>query len=168
MQIMNMPFPPLSLFSSLPRPIFHLYCKVSIAFYIDEEHFQQTFAKAPTTTMLDSRKAFTSMLKLFLIKVLWWALFMKPNLRFGLIKLGWLTGFFKPEGTSTPFYSYSFLILINWLVSLEFMKFFVIYHKVASSRPVYYSILNSFGQRSQYISIKFPLHKQSENPWMCY
>ena len=39
-----------------------------------------------------------------------------------------------------------------------------IYHKVAGSRPVYYSILNSFGQRSQYISIKFPLHKQSENP----
>ena len=67
MQIMNMPFPSLSLFSSLPRPIFHLYCKVSIAFYIDEEHFQQTFAKAPTT-MLDSPKAFTSMLKLFLIK----------------------------------------------------------------------------------------------------
>ena len=30
------------------------------------------------------------------------------------------------------------------------------YSKVASSRPVYYSILNSFGQRSQYISIKFP------------
>ena len=29
---------------------------------------------------------------------------------------------------------------------------------------VYYSILNSFGQRSQYISVKFPLHKQSENP----
>ena len=43
-----------------------------------------------------------------------------------------------------------------------------IYRKVASSRLVYYSILNSFGQRSQYISIKFPLHKQSENPWMCY
>ena len=38
------------------------------------------------------------------------------------------------------------------------------YRKVASSRPVYYSILNSFGQWSQYISIKFPLHKQSENP----
>ena len=36
------------------------------------------------------------------------------------------------------------------------------YHKVVSSRPVYYSILNSFGQR--YISIKFPLHKRSENP----
>ena len=75
-----MPFPPLSLFSSLPRPIFHLYCKVSIAFYIDEEHFQQTFAKAPTTTMLDSRKAFTSMLKLFLIKVLRWALFINSIL----------------------------------------------------------------------------------------
>ena len=35
------------------------------------------------------------------------------------------------------------------------------YRKVGSTRPVYYSILNSFGQRSQYISIKFPLHKQS-------
>ena len=42
------------------------------------------------------------------------------------------------------------------------------YRKVTSSRPIYYSILNSFGQRSQYISIKFPLHKQSENPKMCY
>ena len=41
-------------------------------------------------------------------------------------------------------------------------------HKVVSSRLVYYSILNSFGKRSQYISIKFALHKQSENPWMCY
>ena len=36
------------------------------------------------------------------------------------------------------------------------------YPKVASSRPVYYSILDSFGQRSQYISIKFRLHKQCE------
>ena len=43
-----------------------------------------------------------------------------------------------------------------------------IYRKVASSRPVYYSILNSLGQRSEYISIKFPLHKQSENAWVCY
>ena len=42
------------------------------------------------------------------------------------------------------------------------------YRKVASSRPVYYSILNSFGQRSQYVNIKLPLHKQSENPSMCY
>ena len=24
------------------------------------------------------------------------------------------------------------------------------------------------GQRSQYIRIKFPLHKESENPWACY
>ena len=29
---------------------------------------------------------------------------------------------------------------------------------------IYSLILNSFGQRSQYISIKVPLHKQSENP----
>ena len=42
------------------------------------------------------------------------------------------------------------------------------YRKVASSRQVYYSILDSYGQRSQYISINFPLHKQSENPWVCY
>ena len=41
---------------------------------------------------------------------------------------------------------------------------FMIYCKVRSSRPVYYSILELFGQRSQYISIKFLLHKQSENP----
>ena len=42
--------------------------------------------------------------------------------------------------------------------------YFQIKHrKVASSRLVYYSILNSFGQRSLYISIIFPLHKQSEN-----
>ena len=33
------------------------------------------------------------------------------------------------------------------------------YHKVASSRPVYYSILELYGQKSQYISIKFPLPK---------
>ena len=35
-----------------------------------------------------------------------------------------------------------------------------IYRKVASSRLAYYSVLNSFGQRSQYISIKSPLHNQ--------
>ena len=34
----------------------------------------------------------------------------------------------------------------------------------AADRSTIYSILNSFGQRSQYISIKFPIHKQSENP----
>ena len=42
------------------------------------------------------------------------------------------------------------------------------YRKVASSRPVYYSILELLGQRSQYIRIKFPLHKPSENLKMCY
>ena len=42
------------------------------------------------------------------------------------------------------------------------------YRKVESSRPVYYSILKLFGQRSQYISIKFALYKSSENPWVCY
>ena len=35
-------------------------------------------------------------------KVLWWALFMKPNLRFGLIKLGWLTVFFNLKGLVRP------------------------------------------------------------------
>ena len=38
-------------------------------------------------------------------------------------------------------------------------SYMVSYRKVASSRPIYYSILDSLGQRSQYISIKFPLHK---------
>ena len=42
------------------------------------------------------------------------------------------------------------------------------YRRVASSRMVYYSILETFGQRSKYISIKFPLHKHSENAWVCY
>ena len=42
------------------------------------------------------------------------------------------------------------------------LRFFILvgheikYRKVASSRPVYYSILEHFGQRSQFISIKFP------------
>ena len=36
------------------------------------------------------------------------------------------------------------------------------FRKVASSRQVYDSILNFFGQRSQDTSIKFPLHKESE------
>ena len=44
----------------------------------------------------------------------------------------------------------------HWLV--------VMYHENTSSKPVYYFILYSFGQRSNYISIKFPLQKQSENP----
>ena len=36
------------------------------------------------------------------------------------------------------------------------------------SRAVYYSILELVGQRSQYIIIKFPLHKPSENLKRCY
>ena len=50
-------------------------------------------------------------------------------------------------------------LLTNLIVSLD-----NIYRKVASSRPVYYSILDSLAQRPQYISIKF----QSENPWVYY
>ena len=42
-------------------------------------------------------------------------------------------------------------------------QFHPIYRKVESVRPVYYPILEHFGQRPQYISIKFPLHKHSEN-----
>ena len=42
------------------------------------------------------------------------------------------------------------------------------YRKVSSSRLVYYSILNCFGQRSQYISIEIPLHYQSEKDCMCF
>ena len=37
-----------------------------------------------------------------------------------------------------------------------------------SSRSVYYSVLDHFVKRSQYISIKISLHKQSENPWVWY
>merc|ERR1719400_875490 len=46
--------------------------------------------------------------------------------------------------------------------------FFLIYRKVTSSRPVHYSISDLLSQRSQYIHIKFPLHKESENMKMCY
>ena len=49
-----------------------------------------------------------------------------------------------------------------------FVESEITYRKVASSRPVYYSILELFGQMSQYKSIKFPLHKPSENQKMCY
>ena len=42
------------------------------------------------------------------------------------------------------------------------------YPKVTSSRLVYYSILELFGQGSQYICIKFHLHKPSENPLVCH
>ena len=39
------------------------------------------------------------------------------------------------------------------------------YHNVASSRPVYYSILNSLGQRSHYISIRFFNPRQRLSQW---
>ena len=38
----------------------------------------------------------------------------------------------------------------------------------ALDRPKYYSILELLGQRSQYISINFLLHKPSENLKTCY
>ena len=43
-----------------------------------------------------------------------------------------------------------------------------LYGKVANSRPVYYSILELLGQRSQYTSIKFALHEPYKNLKMCY
>ena len=43
-----------------------------------------------------------------------------------------------------------------------------VYHKVASIRSVYYSILDLLGQRSQYIRVKFPFNKLSENLKMCH
>ena len=53
-------------------------------------------------------------------------------------------------------------------VSTSYAKKVFYYSKVSCSRPVYYSIFDNFVQRSQYVSIKILLHKQSENPWICY
>ena len=55
---------------------------------------------------------------------------------------------------------------LEWLLYLGSLDWD--YCKVVSSRPVYYSIFNSLGIRSQYICIKFPLHKQSKNAWVRY
>ena len=56
-------------------------------------------------------------------------------------------------------------VITTWPLLLETVRFDdssdLKYQKVASSRPVYYSILDPMGQRSQDINIKFPLHKQS-------
>ena len=52
------------------------------------------------------------------------------------------------------------------IVKLRNVNFHMSIVKVASSRLVYYSFLKSLGQR--YISIKFPLNKESENAWVCY
>ena len=54
-------------------------------------------------------------------------------------------------------------IIIEIRLFVRFSAFYI-YRIVASSRPVYYSILNSFGQKSQYISIKFPL----KTVWKCF
>ena len=41
--------------------------------------------------------------------------------------------------------------------------------KSQSSRPGYYSILDTFVQRSQYLhKHQISLSNQSENPWVCY
>ena len=48
-------------------------------------------------------------------------------------------------------------------ISLSAAYGFHTHSKVTSSRPGYYLILHPFGQRSQHISIQFPLYKQSEN-----
>ena len=82
-------------------------------------------------------------------------------------KLNWFCPFFENETKlrSNQLQKESGWLNSQWkLFSKDHFKF----HKVPSSRPVYYSILNSFGKRSQYIRIKIPLHKQSEYPWMCY
>ena len=60
------------------------------------------------------------------------------------------------------------LLLLYTIVSEDIMVISTTVKSWASSKPVYYSILEIFGQRSQYISIKFPLRKQSENAWVCY
>ena len=49
-----------------------------------------------------------------------------------------------------------------FLQSFNFSQHISTYRKVASSRPVYYSILYSLGQRAQQLSINFPFHKQSK------
>ena len=86
--------------------------------------------------------------------------------RFHLYK-SWKKNFSK---IWTKFFTYlrSKLAWSTQQASSMHLRHGIIYRKVASSRPVYYSILELYGQRSQYISIKFLLHKSSENPKMYY
>ena len=56
----------------------------------------------------------------------------------------------------------------KYFVAQEIFRKIFMYPKVASSRPVCYSILDHFVPRSQYISIKISLRGQSENPLACY
>jgi magnesium-transporting ATPase (P-type) len=76
---------------------------------------------------------------------------LKPMVRKGLSLLSYICSSVRDRAATTGF----------WQASGLFSCFY--YCKVASIRPVCYSILELFGQRSQYVSIKFPLHKPSEN-----
>ena len=50
------------------------------------------------------------------------------------------------------------------VADIKFHVFFVTFKtNTVKLRAVDYSMLKYFGQRSQYIRIKFPLHKLSEN-----
>jgi hypothetical protein len=89
--------------------------------------------------------------------------------KMGSVGLGWPSGSkFVLDWVGLRFFHKD--VLLSWagLNPPNRNIFFCAYLKVASNRLVYYSILNCFGQRSQYISIKFPPQKQSENPEMCY
>ena len=59
-------------------------------------------------------------------------------------------------------------ILLSTSDKKGFIYSFITIKLQVHSRLSWCSILNLFAQRSQYISIKFLLHKQSENPCVCY
>ena len=48
-------------------------------------------------------------------------------------------------------------VMYSWEPAIYSFLKKIIYRKVASGRPFYYSILNTLGQRSQYININFTL-----------
>ena len=82
----------------------------------------------------------------------------------------------NPQKYDTWAWLKKFSVLPKWLnlpnnsKSTPFIRVFIV-HTVKSrvvDRSTMYSILELFGQRSQYIIIKFPLHKPSENLKMCY
>ena len=59
------------------------------------------------------------------------------------------------QHTSMGIYILRFYRDCHWLLGKD-LKWRISYRKVASSRLVYYSILELFGQRSQYIASNFP------------
>ena len=61
-----------------------------------------------------------------------------------------------------------FLHANNAMHTVSILKFHYDPISIVKSRLVNYSILELFGQRSQYIRIKFLLLQPSENPWVCY